>query len=1747
MAASAQAVEIGQAAAQKIKTNSGSRSTHVADASAEKERQATAWFLRGRVLRGKASAELRRRAYQSKMQARGARIAQRRLTEERLAGKRPAQGRRDLGSMTRQFPQTTPSSDGWIALGPVPLASDATGDGFQNYNQVSGRATAVAIDPADPTGNTVFIGGAQGGVWKSTNAAANTANSVTWSALTDDQATLSIGSIAVQPGNSNPSNSVVLAATGEADNSSDSYFGLGILRSADGGNTWTLISTANSASGTLSLSGLGGTRMAFGTAAGTTSTVVAAMAASTVGAVDGALTGGSYPGLYTSIDAGETWTYDALFSGASESTGATSVVYNAAAGLYFAAEQYHGFYSSPDGLTWTRLATQPGGGVLSTTACPENYVTMCPLERAEIGVVAGRNEMYAWFVSADASGSPVDQGIWQSLNGGASWTQIDDSGIIDCGDESGCGVQQGFYNLELLAVPNGSAATDLYAGAVNLYKCSITSANPTCTNLPFLNLTHAYGCDPLGAPAHVHPSQHALAYSLLLAGTDLMYFANDGGIYRALDGYTGLTTGSCTGTNLFDDLNQNLGPMTQFVSLAQSATDQNTMLGGAQGNGTPATATATTSESWGNVLGPDGAYTAIDPGSGNWFASNPDTGSGALDIYGCSAGLSCTTYTFGDDVVADSGDLEGDDGGFYFPYILDPQSTTSLLVGTCRIWQGPRSGGAYTLLSPNFDTLGIGTCSGNEINLVRALAAGGPTNANGSQVIYATTDGLGVNDASVPAGGNIWVTTNAMAVSGVSSTFSNVTLDGPGGVSINPNQFPVSGVAVDTSDPTGDTAYVTVMGFTGGPGHVWQTTNAGASWSDYTGVGSNALPDDPVNAVVVDPIAGMIYVGTDLGVFQSPTSGAAWTEVGPTDQETGFLPNAAVTALAIYNSGGEKLLRASTYGRGIWQFNLAVVPDFEITVPNSPLTAFVGTTPTFSGTLTALDGYSSSVALSCTAGSTGPPSPCTASPANLTPTFDGTTFSLTTGATVGAYNFNLQGVGSDSKNTTHVDALTLNVVSLSLSAASPTRITEPRGAISPAVSFTVSVQGAFNQSVALSCSFAPVIAGASCAFSPAATVNPTAMSPVNVTATVTVPASTAVGNYTVTLQATTANAPAPFTTSFTLDVALNPTFVIGEPAPFPEVNAGSSGTSGPINIASQDGFSGTVNLSCVTTYGANSCSISPTSVNSFPADVNLVITGSSFAPGSYQVAVQGTSGAITQSVNVAFNVGGYTLGGPATLFSAGGQVAAALTLTPTYFYTGEVDAGCSVAGLPGAQCVISPVNPIAVNYPTVALATATVTVPNNSAPGNYNVVITSQDLTGEPTSSLTIVLTVYQDFSLSTPTPATQTVSPGQPATYNFSVQPLGSAFSNAVTLSCSGAPATSLCVFTPNPVTPGSSSSAVVLSAGSMATSPAGNYSIVVTGSSGSLSHSAAAVSMIVGNGFQLAVTQPFSTAEAGAKQSAKVSLTPNYAGSVTATCVSNVPASQCSVSPSPLAISTGVPATLTISLNLPNDAAPSNSASVVLTVTDQSGEPTQNLTLPLTIVQDYEIVGPPPPAPTISAGQSVTYNFSVQPVGTTFDTTIALSCSISPPFGGSCSLSPNSVGPLSDSTAVSVTLTVVAPNASERMPIRAGSGPWLNAIWLAVPGIIVWRVRRRDRPRGRRRGWGGSRKRLVSHLLTLLLLIACLLILLSCGGSGSNGGSSTQTQPGGGIPVTYTITVTGTPASISQPGGATATLIVQ
>jgi hypothetical protein len=119
---------------------------------ANQQSQRELWLSHGRIVPGQSAAALRYRAQGQKLQLRAAHAAL-----SHMAG-------------TDALPHTAPGTI-WTPLGTAPLASDASGLGVQDYGPVSGRATAVAIDPADATGNTVYIGRAYGGVWKSTDAA----------------------------------------------------------------------------------------------------------------------------------------------------------------------------------------------------------------------------------------------------------------------------------------------------------------------------------------------------------------------------------------------------------------------------------------------------------------------------------------------------------------------------------------------------------------------------------------------------------------------------------------------------------------------------------------------------------------------------------------------------------------------------------------------------------------------------------------------------------------------------------------------------------------------------------------------------------------------------------------------------------------------------------------------------------------------------------------------------------------------------------------------------------------------------------------------------------------------------------------------------------------------------------------------------------------------------------------------------------------------------------------------------------------------------------------------------------------------------------------------------------------------------------------------------------------------------------------------------------------------------------------
>ena len=121
----------------------------------------------------------------------------------------------------------------------------------------------------------------------------------------------------------------------------------------------------------------------------------------------------------------------------------------------------------------------------------------------------------------------------------------------------------------------------------------------------------------------------------------------------------------------------------------------------------------------------------------------------------------------------------------------------------------------------------------------------------------------------------------------------------------------IAWLAVDPRIPT--TVWRTAGGYLPGK-KVYYSTDAGTSWKNVSG----QLPNIPVNCLVIDPSSEDIYIGTDLGVFYSPAIGTGnpqWTAY-----DTG-LPNVVISDLEIQHHA--KMIRAATYGRGLWEAPLA--------------------------------------------------------------------------------------------------------------------------------------------------------------------------------------------------------------------------------------------------------------------------------------------------------------------------------------------------------------------------------------------------------------------------------------------------------------------------------------------------------------------------------------------------------------------------------------------------------------------------------------------------------------------------------------------------------------------------------------------------------------------------------------------------------------------------------------------------------
>ncbi len=880
----------------------------------------------------------------------GQRIAVRTNRKRLQSGLRPALGPNLAAASSNSSTAT------WQPLGPTAVLTPKLG-------LVTGRISSIAFDPSDPTGNHIYVGTTGGGVWVTANAAASNPSLIAFAPLTDfvsaldyaDDASISIGVVTVQPGGTG----VILAGTGDPNDVLDSYYGAGILRSTDGGTTWTLIQQTQDLEDGLSLQdykfvGEGFAGFAWSTA--NTGLVVAAVSQAYEGTlVNADQPGYSYEGLYYSQDAGATWHLATITDGSGDDVqgpldafdspdgnAATAVVWNPVRQLFIAAVRYHGFYQSADGVTWTRLADQPSAGI-DAFLCPNNAGQAgsidCPIFRAALAVNPVSGDTFAWSVDTNNQ----DQGLWQdqcSISGTSCGnstltfaTQWNTTLLETSNIEGAATILNGNYDLALAAVPS-EQDTLVLAGDNDLWQCSLAMG------CEWRNTTNSTTC----MSAQVAEFQHALAWNA--ANPEEILVGNDGGLWRSMDaiGESGAACNSADASH-FQNLNGSLGSLAEVESMSAIGSSPYTMMAGLGVNGTAGVKSGSATADWPQILSGYGGPVAIDTTNpDNWYVN----ASSGVDIYLCAQSAPCTPADFGASPVIDEADVSNDGLGMPepAPFLVDPLDSTQLLIATCRLWRGPASGVGWSTsnaITPILDS-GVNAfpCAGDA--LIRSMAA--MALAGGSEIVYLGMYGSANGGANLP--GYVLSVVIDPSSSGP-ATVSDLTLNPVVNDSNSLNQFDydISSLFIDPHDTTGNTVYVTVAAFqsTGGPVQtVYRSTDGGAHWSDLM---SN-LPDVPVNGVVVDPnSANTVYVATDQGVFftaavancaQSPS--VCWSPFGS------GLPGAPVVALSAAPLGSATpVLAAATYGRGIFTTNLFSASSGNTTVNVAPASLTFGSLP----------------------------------------------------------------------------------------------------------------------------------------------------------------------------------------------------------------------------------------------------------------------------------------------------------------------------------------------------------------------------------------------------------------------------------------------------------------------------------------------------------------------------------------------------------------------------------------------------------------------------------------------------------------------------------------------------------------------------------------------------------------------------------------------------------------------------------
>ncbi len=215
--------------------------------------------------------------------------------------------------------------------------------------------------------------------------------------------------------------------------------------------------------------------------------------------------------------------------------------------------------------------------------------------------------------------------------------------------------------------------------------------------------------------------------------------------------------------------------------------------------------------------------------------------------------------------------MTGSTGAWLTPMAMDPVNTGNLYIGYDRIWKSTDSGLTFN------DVAGAPLTSGGERLRFIEVAPADPA------VIY-TTDYH-----------SLWRSDNA-------------------GASWSPLTDPGGFIRWIETDPT-DAMHAWIAS-----GEViFETTDGGGSWTNVSGT----LPQVAMNCIAFDEgTNGHLYLGTDIGVFHRDGSMSDWIPYNS------GLPNIRIMDLDIHEEA--EILRAATFGRGVWEIPLMSAPPCAI-------------------------------------------------------------------------------------------------------------------------------------------------------------------------------------------------------------------------------------------------------------------------------------------------------------------------------------------------------------------------------------------------------------------------------------------------------------------------------------------------------------------------------------------------------------------------------------------------------------------------------------------------------------------------------------------------------------------------------------------------------------------------------------------------------------------------------------------------